>query len=550
MQTRILGAALVLLGTLAAASADDDSTSLQPLAAEDWDTGAAAHLLRRAGFGGTPDEVRELHALGLGGAVDRLLDYRAIDWDTAPPPIDPILLDELDRTELRGLTEEERRELREKRQRAELRTFEEIRLWWLDRMIRSKRPFEEKMTLFWHGHFTSGMREVRDARYMLDQNHLLRKQAVGNFRDLLIGISKDRAMLIYLDNRNNNKRRPNENYARELMELFTLGVGNYSETDVKEAARAFTGWSFNRDGFVFNRRQHDDGKKTFLGKTGNLDGTDVIDIILEQPACARFLARNLLEYFCRPDPDKRLVEGLAGVIRRNKYELKPVMKTLFRSRAFYAADARGSLIRSPIELLVGTARTLGTGVGDLRAAERAVAGMGQEIMQPPNVKGWDGGEKWINTATLFSRYNVVGGLVNGGGRTRPPRRLMRDAASADERKSAADESEPDASGDDDNDEQMMMREMRTEASRLNPKRQEPFDALGVVRAAQLESAEAIVAHFESVFLPVPLPGAKREQLISFLLDGKPQFDVNARDAATRLRLMLHLMMSTPEYQMN
>lgn len=529
------------------AAADDGATSLQPLPASEWDEAAAAHLLRRAGFGGPPAEVRKLHGLGMEGAVEYLVDYRKIDWDIAPPPIDPILLDEPDRAELRGLTEEERRELREKRQRAELRTFEEVRLWWLERMVRTARPFEEKMTLFWHGHFTSGMREVKNARYMLEQNDLLRRYAVGNFRDLLLGISKDRAMLVYLDNRSNNRRHPNENYARELMELFTLGVGNYSESDVKEAARAFTGWSFDREGFVFNRRQHDDGKKTFLGRTGNLDGTDVIDTILEQPACARFLSRKLLEFFCRPDPDRRLVEGLAAVIRRQKYELKPVMRTLLRSRAFYSEGARGALIRSPIELVVGTARVLGTEIGDLRAAERAVAGMGQEIMQPPNVKGWDGGEKWINTATLFARYNVLGGLVNGGGRARPPRRLMREAA---EGPGARPTSEPSGEGEAENDEQMMMREMKTEASRLNPKAQEPYDASGVVRAAGLETPEAIVAHFESMLLAVRLPGAKREQLIAFLLDGKPQFDVKAREAAGRLRAMVHLMMSTPEYQMN
>ncbi len=565
----LIGACALAAAAASPALAQDIAeASLTPLAGKFWTREAAAHLLRRAGFGGTPEEVQRLYEMGMDAAVDSLVDYERINWETPPPMIDPVLLEPpMDRDDVRDLSEDQRRELQTIRRRAEQRTFEEVRVWWIERMVESPRPFEEKMTLFWHGHFTSGMREVRNAIYMYEQNELLRRLATGNFRDMLIGVSRDRAMLTYLDNNRNVKGRPNENYARELLELFTLGVGNYSESDIKAAARAFTGWGFDRDGFVFRARLHDFGRKSFLGESGRLGGLDVIDAILEQRACSQFLARNLLEFFVRPDPDRRLVDQLAGEIRKNGYELKPTMKTLFKSRSFYHDDARGSLVKSPVELLVGSARQLGVEIGILRSAERAMAGMGQELMQPPNVKGWDGGQKWINTATLFNRYNFVGGLLYGDGRERrSDRRMAALAGSTDEPADATSESAlNDEAAAVERDIDSMMADAMSPRSRLGRNHQPEYDPTPAIESEGLDTPEKLVDHYAARLLARPLPPEKREQLVEYLrgaqeIDrgGLPANPRRRRRALDRLEerqdravlTMIHLMMSTPEYQMN
>jgi uncharacterized protein (DUF1800 family) len=523
------------------ARADARSSSLDPLPESQWDRSKAAHLLRRAGFGGTSEEVNRLFEIGLNRAVDWLVDYRTVAYEPAPPQVDPLLLEPLDRVELRTMTPEQREEYLDQRRRAERRTFEEVRLWWIERMVESPRPLEEKMTLFWHGHFTSGMREVRNALFLKEQNEFLRRRALDNFRELLKGISRDRAMLIYLDGRNNVKARPNENYGRELLELFTLGVGNYTEADIKAAARAFTGGTFNDDGFVFRRRQHDDRVKTFLGRTGRWDGDDIIDIILEQPACARFLARKLLEFYCRPDPPPLLVERLARQIRAHQYELRPVMRVLLRSQAFYHPDSRGCLVKSPVEIVVGTLRTLGQPAADLLAVERAMAAMGQELLQPPNVKGWPGGAAWINTATLFHRYNTVGTIVHGSaGRAR--RVTVRMPPGNDE-VAVVDTSE-------------MVSAMsaaatprRAPKSRLEGRGQPTFDALTPLRAAGASSAAEIVDFYAVHLLAAPLAPEKRERLIEYLAGPDGCFSLDEQRADERVRTMVHLLCSTPEFQM-
>ena len=527
----------------AAAAAQDAGThSLKPLPTEQWDRDKAAHLLARAGLGGTAQQIEKFHAMGLDEAVNTLVDYVDLPFEVSPPPIPEELGQPPDRALRRAMTDEERRRAEEERRKTERQAFEEIRLWWIERMVQSPRPFEEKMTLFWHGHFTSGMREVRNPVFMKEQNDFLRQHALGNFRELVLGISKDRAMLVYLDGNRNNKQRPNENYARELMELFTLGVGNYTETDIKEAARAFTGWQFDEDGFVFRGRNHDYGPKKFLGRSGKLNGEDVIDAILEHPACSKFIARNVIEFFCRPDPKKPLVDAFAAELRKQKFELRPAMKTLFRSQAFYHDDSRGCLVKSPVELLVGTARRLEIPIANLVAAERATAGMGQELMQPPNVKGWDGEQKWINTATLFQRYNTIGTLLNGGdgpARGRMARMARRAAASADD--------------DDGNDEEagmMAMSSSKVARSRLSGERQPEYDPLPAVRDFSLRTADDVVRFYERLLLPRPLSERKRGQLVAYLDGENSKFDPGAKGAAERVRTTVHLLCSTPEYQMN
>ena len=522
--THLTLSALLLTATSAAWA---DRGPLEPLPKRAWDRAAAAHLLRRAGFGGSPAEIERLAALGLDGAVDDLVDYGKLRYDLPPPPIDPLVLREPDPQRVKAMSPEERAAYQQQRGEAERRAHQEIRLWWIDRLVHSLRPFEEKMTLFWHGHFTSGAREVHRAVFMYEQNEFLRKHALGNYRDLLLGISKDRAMLVYLDNARNHKAHPNENYARELMELFTLGVGHYTEDDVKAAARAFTGWTFDDEGFQFHPRNHDDGMKTFLGRTGRWDGANVLDIILQQPACSQYLARKLLEFYVRPDPSRELVERLAAEIRRDNYELRPVMKTLFKSRAFYDEKARGALVKSPVELLVGTARQLDVPINNLVTAERALAALGQELMQPPNVKGWDGGPKWINTATLFQRYNFVGALIEGGGPRPPPKKPDNAPASGPA---------------------TMMPVAMSGPSRTEAAPQPAYDPRPVLQTQDLHSPEQVVDFYIEQLLPVPLAAEKRQELVDYLRV-KNGVDVDSPQTVPRIRMMLHLLVSTPEYQM-
>src|SRR6476646_5788061 len=235
-------------------------------------------------------------------------------------------------------------------------------------MLQSQRPLEEKMALFWHGHFAVNEAKVRDYRKTLGQLQLFHKYGTGSFRDLLIAVAQDPAMLSFLDAGVNVKGAPNENFAREIMELFTMGVGNYSEKDIREGARAFTGWNYVDLKFVVNKNQHDDGQKTFLGKTGNFDGVDIIDIILQQPVTARYISGKIYRYFVRQDPSPEVQEKLGAVLRDNDYKIAPLLETIFLSHDFYSPASVGTQIKSPVQLAISTFKKLGlteaTGVPD------------------------------------------------------------------------------------------------------------------------------------------------------------------------------------------
>jgi uncharacterized protein (DUF1800 family) len=340
--------------------------------------------------------------------VDYLINFQRVD-EILPPPETP-------ETPVKGqfadLPADLRREKFKELEKANRDAIEEIRAWWIRRMMQTKRPLQEKLTLFWHGHFTSSTSDVKSARHMLMQNEFLRKNCLGNFRDLLLGISRDPAMLRYLDNNTNRKQHPNENYARELMELFTMGIGNYTEDDVKAAARAFTGWTFEGDDFIFNDHQHDNGVKTFLLSVGDLDGTDVIDSILQQSCTARFMVAKLLRFFVSDKPEPEAVEEYAALLRGYKYDFNPFLHTLLSSEYFYSTKAYRAQIKSPTQLVVGACRLLGVTVNE-KALAIALRGLGQDLLEPPNVKGWDGGETWINTTTLLERYNLSAYLLSG-----------------------------------------------------------------------------------------------------------------------------------------
>ena len=389
----------------------------QPTAQDPFDRVKAAHLLNRAGFGGTPDEVEKVLKLGPAAAADWLLEFpdaSAEEQDSADVPDLSSIADIASASSFKELRRKiaakspaERKELIKQLQMKNRDAFMAGWEWWLKRMVRGPHPMQEKLALFWHGHFTTSFRDERLAMLMWEQNELLRKMAAGNFGAFLHAISRDPAMLDYLNNTQNRKGHPNENYAREVMELFTLGLGNYTEDDVKEAARAFTGWMHDGDKFVFNRRQHDDGVKRFMGRIANLNGDDVLDIILAHPACPRFIASELFGYFVYPDPEPAVVEALAGAFRGAKLELRPLLKIMLTSRAFYSQRAIGVQIKCPVQLVVGTIRMLGVEMPPARQFFGPLQLMGQVPMMPPNVKGWPGGHSWINASTLFARYNTA-----------------------------------------------------------------------------------------------------------------------------------------------
>jgi uncharacterized protein (DUF1800 family) len=398
----------------------------------------SAHFLRRAGFGGAPETISQIASSG----PEATLAVWLAPQPEAPadPDTDPIFL------RLQALEPPDK-----KKQQLPVQA---VRIRWMHRMLVTDNPLLEKMVLFWHGHFTS---KLGDGVAMLRQNELFRSLGLGDFRTLTRAISRDPAMLLYLNGNQNFKAHPNENYARELMELFTCGIGHYTEDDVKAGARAFSGWNLRRNDFFFNVRQHDDGAKTFLGMAGDWNGDDIVDRLVAHPATARRICTKLFAYFAYDDPEPAAIDALVKTYYDSGYEIGAVVGQILRSRAFYSAKARNALIKSPAQLVIGTVRMLG--MEDVYRLDRTpapaqppaqqpemqptgkpttstappvdreaalVAGlcnnmraMGQELLAPPSVKGWDGGETWINSATwqdrvaFADRMSRVPGIVRG-----------------------------------------------------------------------------------------------------------------------------------------
>jgi uncharacterized protein (DUF1800 family) len=352
-----------------------------------WDTSRAAHLMRRSGFAATPGELGKVVSDGYEKSVERLFAFEG-----------------------RSRFEESMAET--ERVLSNTQEPQALASWWLLRMMQTPCPFLEKTTLFWHGHFATGAEKVADARAMLRQNRLLREHATGKFEPMVQGISRDVAMLIYLDSTENRKTRPNENYARELMELFCLGPGNYSEQDIKELARCFTGWEVRRNEFRFNAHQHDTGVKSFLGHRGNFGGEEGTSLVVAHKSTPLFLTRKLVNYFVTDEPlADSFLEPLAATYRESGLDTGALLKTLFTSRYFWSTDSIGHKIRSPVELAAGLVRMLelNTNMNELRDR---LAALGHLPMFPPNVKGWEGGRQWINATTLIGRVNLVRQLVS------------------------------------------------------------------------------------------------------------------------------------------
>jgi uncharacterized protein (DUF1800 family) len=449
----------------------------------DTERGKIAHLLRRAGFSPSAPELDAAERKGRDALLDELLNPERV-----PDPAEAALpTDAIDYARPVNLP-----------------------LWWMLRMVKTARPLQEKLALFWHGHLTSSITRVNQLRFtMIAQNEFFRRNGLGSFRDLIIGVSKDPAMIQWLDSNTNRKGKPNENYARELLELFTLGRGQYSESDIREAARAFTGW-FQRDGvFAFTPGQHDTGQKTIFGRTGNWDGTDVCEMAVSHPAAGPFLTRKLWEFFAYRNPEPDVVGDLARVYSSSGYDIRAVLRALFMHPAFYSERAYHAVVKSPVEVIVGFLRSLEAKV-DLTAPPEtrlqlasqltgAATAMGQTLFSPPNVAGWPGGPAWVSTTALITRYNFAATAARDGY-----------AATS-------------------------------------------IDVAGLLNRAGATVPERIVDHFAGLIVDGDLTAEQRQTLLDYLIagdNGRPgAFTLTDATIARKVRGLLYLLATTPQYQL-
>ena len=362
----------------------------EPTTQEPWDARRVRHLMRRGGFGAKPSEIKELVELGPAKTIDRILSKNNTQA-------------------LEAFEQESSQIVSAIRSSGNI---ESLAAWWLHRMIHTPSPLVEKITLFWHGHFATGADKVNDIELMVQQNKLLREHALGDFRKMVHEVSKDPAMLLYLDSASNRKTHPNENYARELMELFCLGEGNYTEQDVQQLARCFTGWEIRRKSFRFNPYQHDSGLKTLLDRQGIESGEEAIDTVLAHRSMPTFIAGKLVRFFVcdEPNPTAEFLEPLAEVFRKSDFTIEPLVRTILSSKLMLSDWSVGKKVRSPIDFMVESIRSLQV-TTNLDRLAKGLDGIGQALFNPPTVKGWDGGRAWINSSTLIGRSNLIVDLL-------------------------------------------------------------------------------------------------------------------------------------------
>lgn len=565
----------------------------------DWNYETAAHLLERAGFGGTPEEIEELAALSPYDAVRRLVYFENIDnshllpfehSDIHDPGLEPFPPSRPATTNLAKETgqalgikvkPEGNRRLQPVVNkffywlRASVLETNRVAYWWADRMVASNSPLKEKMALFWHGHYAINESKVRDYRKLLNELKIFHELGTGNFRDLMVAIAQDPAMLSFLDAGVNVKGAPNENFAREIMELFTMGVGNYTEADIREAARAFTGWNYVDLDFVINEDKHDDGPKVFLGRAGNFDGVEVIDIIMDQPATAEYIAGKIYRFFVRQELDTELQTELGNIFRKGDYEVAPLLEAIFMSKDFYSAASVGTQIKSPIQLAISTYRKLGLedvpGVPDFNQATGALS---QTLFRPPTVAGWAGGRSWITPGLLLERGNFARDVLfpdinfvppdrrNGNPEIRSVADRIRqglDIASATQPSELGDgqimaESNMLADRDEDfNTRYGSFRGWQMAIERVKPlsRHTARLNLSSIVLEEGLQNTTEVVDYLINRFMRVKPGDDSRRMLIEFL-DG----DLGTSEIETAwtymedsLRLALHLIMSQPEYQL-
>jgi Protein of unknown function (DUF1800) len=451
---------------------NDPFSPFVPAADQPFDHRRLCHLLRRAALGVSPQRLQAFAGQSPSQVVDSL---------TAYDPADDHPYAEL----LAGLGGA----------LSPIYNPTDAQKWWLMRMLDTPRPLQERIALFWHNHFATSTGKVRQSALVSRQIDLFRRLGLANFRDLLLAVTKDAAMLLWLDGSKNKAGRPNENYAREVMELFTLGIGNYTEKDVQELARAFTGFQVLDETVEFVPVAFDNSPKTVLGTTTNLNAESAVDLLLKQPAAPRHIARKLLKEFIGPDPATEHVEHYAARLIHHRWELKPVIKELLTSRLFFSEYAWRSKIKSPCELVVGSILALDA-TRDAAAAQAAMNDMGQALLAPPSVKGWDGGEIWINANTILHRYNFALDLLD---------------------------------------------------------RQDAAKSVALFQQHNLHTPEQIVDHFASVLLDGVLSSPTRAKLLSTLKqddNGKPKtFTLTKESFEQKVRSVARLMMCMPEYQL-
>jgi uncharacterized protein (DUF1800 family) len=581
---------LLCAGFAAVTLADVPSSwinDLSSITAADWNADRAAHLLERAGFGGTREDIDRLAAMTPQQAVDSLVEYQRIDnsgarrfeesgvWDRGMDPFPPSRADAVRQAREHGealgvkaLPDGSPRRLQPVVDkffyglRANTIETQRLQVWWANRMLTTNRPLEEKLTLFWHGHFATGDAKVRDYRMMLRQNEMLRAQASGSLRDLLVGILKDPAMLVYLDNGENVKAHPNENFGRELLELFTMGVGNYSERDVREAARAFTGWTNDVLDFKFDKAQHDFGDKTFLDRTGPLDGTDVIDTILDQGVTGEFVAAKIYRYFVRDEISPAVKMELGRGFKGSRYDMKSTLKRIFLSKDFYSPPSMATQIKSPVVLVVSTYKKMGLReLPTIPDFGRMTASLGQALFDPPNVAGWAGGRTWITPATLLQRGNLFRDILFVDAKSfRAPDRLMPGTYArvgenlakgmniTEATKEGTGDAESNAQLERDEDYNTRYASYRGyvtafERTRPIPRHVADLNLTAMVAAGHAGTAEAVVDDFARRFLSVPLSQKDRAVFVEFFRD-------KSVTSESALRELLYLVLSTPEYQVN
>jgi hypothetical protein len=484
----------------------------QPTAADPWGRKWAAHLYRRAAFGPSRDDLLEAERLGPQGTLDLLFQGR--------PHLQEVTETLVDAGRIAAECED---------------GGEQLRAWWLYCMLQGGHPLREKLTLFWHNHFATSLVKVQSTALMFRQNCLLREHALGRFGPLLQAVSLDGAMLLWLDSNNNVKGRPNENYARELMELFSLGVGHYTEKDVREAARAFTGWRTDGVNFRFEARFHDSGSKTVLGQTGLWDAGDVVRILLEQPATAKFLVRKLYHFLVseKTVPADSLLEPLCESFRKSDYDIAGLVRTILASRHFYSSHAFRQRIKGPVEYVLGAVHAVYRRYKEEETDYRPIrplvlsnrlGAMGQHLFAPPNVKGWPGGPTWLNTSTLLERDNFAAALAMGtlwANRYSASSRLTSAASLAD----TPEEPPPPRA--------------------IDPARLLEEDGGVGGTAPSASSPEDVVRMLLDLYLPGGIRPEVRAKLVAFVAEGQPAGPRLAR----RVREAVHAILTMAEYHL-
>jgi uncharacterized protein (DUF1800 family) len=488
----------------------------EPSPGERFNLKWAGHLFRRAGFGASLAELRAAVEQGLDATLAHLL---GADASAA--------------TRLQLLESVGDRMISDDRP-------DELRAWWCYSMLHTAQPLREKMTLFWHNHFATSITKVGRPTLMYAQNKLLRRHALGKFRPFLLDISRDPAMIVWLDNNSNVKGKPNENYAREVMELFSLGVGNYTEKDVKEAARAFTGWHTSASGseYEFNPKLHDEEPKTFLDRTGNWNGEDVVRILLDHPQAAIFLVGKLYRYFVSEthDPPPALLQPLAEAFRKSDYDIAALLKAILRSRHFFSEYAYRQRVKSPVEFVLGAARAVVHATPDEESAKlppaplaNRIAAMGEDLFAPPNVKGWPHGKAWLNTATLLERNNFARQVAFGhiaDDVEEPPQNVA--PTLGKERPGPT-----------------LVTALQGSQT---PQPAEPapvYDPADLVWEAKLIEPPKMVEYLIDLFLQGDVPAPLRAKLVAFVAEGQPKDKALRR----RIREAAHSVMCMPEYQL-